>query len=239
MVERWHRSLKNAIRCHTSKDWVDTLPIVLLGLRVCIKEDINASTAEMLYGKSLRIPGEFFDDLKMPPSDPKFFVEPLRRFMQQFRSIPTAHHHKVKLFIFKDIYSCSHVFLRDDSVKKPLDAPYTGPFQVSRRITDRVFEIVIDGKNITVSVDRLKPAFMPSQHIQPTDVSFSNKPATSVNISKDTVLPNTNSDSNLNPNDNKLNHNFPQSTNLRTYPGPKNKNLVRFNNKISIKLITP
>lgn len=30
MIERWHRSLKTAIRCHESKNWLEALPVVLL-----------------------------------------------------------------------------------------------------------------------------------------------------------------------------------------------------------------
>ncbi|GFY68495.1 unconventional myosin-Id [Trichonephila inaurata madagascariensis] len=42
MVERLNRTLKQAIRCHNTK-WTESLPVVLLGLRACIKEDLNAS----------------------------------------------------------------------------------------------------------------------------------------------------------------------------------------------------
>jgi len=78
LVERWHRSLKAAIMCQANAEWVDALPIVLIGLRTCYKEDIRASTAEFLYGKTLRIPGEFFDHEDML-NDPQPFVEPFRR----------------------------------------------------------------------------------------------------------------------------------------------------------------
>ncbi|KOX76144.1 hypothetical protein WN51_11884 [Melipona quadrifasciata] len=33
MIERWHRSLKTAIRCHENKNWLEVLPTVMLGLR--------------------------------------------------------------------------------------------------------------------------------------------------------------------------------------------------------------
>ncbi|GFT23917.1 hypothetical protein TNCV_3207691 [Trichonephila clavipes] len=60
MVERLHRTLKQAIRCHDTK-WTESLPVVLLGLRACIKEDLKASCAEMIFGKALVLPGEFFE----------------------------------------------------------------------------------------------------------------------------------------------------------------------------------
>jgi len=80
IVERWHRSLKAAIMCQANAEWVDALPIVLIGFRTCYKEDIRASTAELLYGKTLRIPGEFFDHEDML-NDPQPFVESFRRLM--------------------------------------------------------------------------------------------------------------------------------------------------------------
>ncbi|KAL7724971.1 hypothetical protein ACLKA6_009760 [Drosophila palustris] len=58
LVERWHRTLKAAIKCHMTNDWCDVLPLMLLGLRATWKEDLGASLAEMLFGSSLRVPGE-------------------------------------------------------------------------------------------------------------------------------------------------------------------------------------
>lgn len=109
LVERWHRSLKASIMCHNNKDWVDVLPVVMLGLRICFKEDLSASAAEFVYGKVLRVPGEFFDT-ENASIDPKPFVEPLRRFMQKLRPVPTVHHQRNQnTFIFKDLGTCSHV----------------------------------------------------------------------------------------------------------------------------------
>jgi hypothetical protein len=46
--------------------WIEPLPTVLLGHRTCIKEDMKASAAELLYGMPLGIPGEFFANDNMP-----------------------------------------------------------------------------------------------------------------------------------------------------------------------------
>ena len=58
MVERLHRQLKAAIRCHRQR-WTEVLPLVLLGIRSAWKEDLDATAAEMVYGQPLRLPGEF------------------------------------------------------------------------------------------------------------------------------------------------------------------------------------
>ncbi|XP_029179191.1 uncharacterized protein K02A2.6-like [Nylanderia fulva] len=97
MVERFHRSLKSAIRCHASIEWVDILPTVLLGLRASVKEDLKTSAAELDYGTPIRLPGEFFID-EDPPEDPQIFIEKLRKFMRKIRPTPPAHHIRPRVF---------------------------------------------------------------------------------------------------------------------------------------------
>ena len=77
MVERFHRTLKAALMCSPNTPWPDLLPSVLLGLRTAFKEDLQASPAEMLYGTSLWIPGEFFVTDSIPASS-RDFVGKLR-----------------------------------------------------------------------------------------------------------------------------------------------------------------
>lgn len=69
IVERWHRTLKAALMCNPNIPWTSLLPSVMLGLRTCYKEDLKPSPAEMLYGTTLKIPGEFFvhQDLEADP----------------------------------------------------------------------------------------------------------------------------------------------------------------------------
>lgn len=61
LVERFHRQLKAAITCHADPNWIETLPLVLLGIRSAFKDDLQSSSAELLYGEPLRLPGELFD----------------------------------------------------------------------------------------------------------------------------------------------------------------------------------
>ncbi|XP_076762902.1 protein NYNRIN-like [Xylocopa sonorina] len=48
MVERFYRQLKATIKCHKTEDWVEILPIILLGIRSAYKEDLSASATEMI-----------------------------------------------------------------------------------------------------------------------------------------------------------------------------------------------
>ena len=52
-----------------------------------------------------------------------------------------------------------HVFTRHDAVCKPLQSPYDGPYRILKR-TDKHFTIAINNRNDTVSIDRLKPAYL-------------------------------------------------------------------------------
>ena len=158
-VERWHRSVKAAIKCHETSDWVRVLPVVMLGLRNSLKEDIGTSAAELVYGTTLRLAGEYFID-EEPSQDPQIFLEHLRQIMREVRPQPTAHHHKARIFTPKTLYTCTHVFIRVDAVRKPLDQPYEGPYEVVERLNDFCFRVKVKDTNQDISTERLKPAFI-------------------------------------------------------------------------------
>ena len=61
LVERFHRQIKSSLKaCHTPTHWVESLPIILLGICTALKQDLGCSAAELVYGTTLHIPGEFF-----------------------------------------------------------------------------------------------------------------------------------------------------------------------------------
>lgn len=159
MVERFHRQLKAAIRCHQSR-WTEALPAVLLGIRSAWKDDINATTAEMLYGQPLRLPGELLTPRIREEDDinAETFVKQLRQRLQDIRPAVINRHGDKKIFIFKDLATTGQVFVRHDGPKRPLQHPYDGPYRVVSR-SDKFFIVNVKGKNITISIDRLKPAY--------------------------------------------------------------------------------
>lgn len=159
LIERWHRTLKGAIKAQQSNDWVSKLPTILLGLRTAVKEDLQASAAEMLYGTTLRIPGEFFvSSKKLIISD---LLLKMRDNMRNLRPTETSDHNtRVKTFIERSLPKATHVFVRTDAVRTPLQQPYEGPFRVIKR-REKFYTLDIKGKNVTVSIDRLKAAHQP------------------------------------------------------------------------------
>lgn len=172
MVERWHRTLMAAIKCHTGQQWTNVLSTVLLGLRSNVL-DSGSSLAEYLYGTTLKIPGEFILPEEFTP-DPQIFLEEFRELMRSVKPTSVEHRHKRKIFVHKDLYSCSHVFLKIGTIKKSLDCPYSGPHKVLSRISDRVFEIEINGDKRRVSVENVKPAFFVSPELSSTNNLSSN-----------------------------------------------------------------
>ncbi|GFW26812.1 transposon Tf2-9 polyprotein [Trichonephila clavipes] len=156
MIEELHRPLKSAIKCHATERWT-VLPIILLGLRASLKEDILCTPAELVFGTTIRLPGEMFDCSK-PDDDVLNFVSKLKSHMQSLHPKPPKHHSKRPVFIHPGLLEATHVFLRRDMLRRPLQQPYDGPFKVLQR-KDKVFFLDINGKRVSVSIDRCKPAF--------------------------------------------------------------------------------
>ncbi|GFU65063.1 gag-pol polyprotein [Trichonephila clavipes] len=67
-IERWHHILKASIMCHENESWTRSLPIILHGLRRIWRADFESIPAELLYGKSIRFPCDFFEDTQFQPS---------------------------------------------------------------------------------------------------------------------------------------------------------------------------
>ena len=161
MVERFHRQLKAAIMAHESPNpWTITLPSVLLGVRSAVKERLGRSAAKMIYGTTLRLPGEFMQQYTIDANtDLENYSDKLRVAMSRLRLCPPRDTHQKNIFQFKEIETCTHVFLRRIAIAPPLTAPYDGSYKVVAR-SGRVMKILNKGKVETVSLDRVKPAHL-------------------------------------------------------------------------------
>ncbi|XP_026467882.1 uncharacterized protein LOC113371475 [Ctenocephalides felis] len=158
LVERWHRKLKAALVCSTEPR-IKILPYVLLGLRNSFKADIKASRAEMVYGTTLRPPCDFIN-VSDNSTNPQIFLDNHSRIICALKPTPTAHHNKGKMFILKDMGICTHVLLKADHVRKPLEPPCSGPYEILERVTDRIYKLRINGTEKNFTVERLKPAYI-------------------------------------------------------------------------------
>jgi transposase InsO family protein len=74
-VERFHRRLKDSLRARLAgSDWPLHLPWVMLGLRAAPREDSGVSSAELVYGAPLTLPGPIISIAEPPPAE---FVQQL------------------------------------------------------------------------------------------------------------------------------------------------------------------
>lgn len=107
LVERFHHSLKQALRCHDSQ-WTESLPIVLLGLQSAFKEDINGTYSEMVYGTTIRLPAEFLSPSPAPQLDPASFLhlETLCRCYYQPQPLLIPIHHILFIQHLISVHMC-------------------------------------------------------------------------------------------------------------------------------------
>ncbi|KOC58987.1 hypothetical protein WH47_00812 [Habropoda laboriosa] len=103
------------------------------------------------------MPADYFTDTTGTNEDPSELVNQLRAHMRNLRPTKGTRHGAKRSFVFKDLSTTTHVFIRADTVRGPLQNPYEGPFPVISR-AEKTYVIQIRGKNVTVSLDRLKPA---------------------------------------------------------------------------------
>lgn len=162
MVERAHRTLKTAIMAR-KESWLTALPIVLLGIRITPNEStyspFTAVTGSYAQVPRLLVDSEENDNMDFTNTHIKTLTEEMQKFnMDNFsnghiHTIPDSH-------VPKDLQTCEKVWLRTDRVRKPLEAPYTGPFLVVKRHNKYFTLKMSENMNNNVSVDRLKPAYI-------------------------------------------------------------------------------
>ncbi|KAK3701031.1 hypothetical protein RRG08_063284 [Elysia crispata] len=161
MVERLHRQLKASLKARTtSSNWFDELPMVLLGIRSSWRVDPGCSPAELVYGSTLCIPGEFLqphDARTVEPDVP--FLRHLQQTMRSFQPPTPQFHGQPSVYVPANLAPAKFVYVRKDSHKHPLQRPYDGPYLVLNK-SDKFFTVDIKGRPETISIDRLKAAFV-------------------------------------------------------------------------------
>jgi cleavage and polyadenylation specificity factor subunit 1 len=91
LVKRFHRTLKAAIICHADRQWMEALLLVLLDIRMAFQTDLQAPAAVLVYGETLRIPGELVTPTT-DPVEPPHLITQLRQHMASLRPVMAARH---------------------------------------------------------------------------------------------------------------------------------------------------
>jgi hypothetical protein len=117
---------------------------VLLGLRAAPKEDSAVSSAELVTGTPLVLPGQ----LLHVPDPPRVNVPPPPTRPLSYAAAantPPAH-----------LARAGYVYVRVGGQQRPLAAPYAGPYLVVSKGA-KTFTIQVGQQQEIVSVDQLKP----------------------------------------------------------------------------------
>eukprot|EP00106_Octopus_bimaculoides_P023425 XP_014790867.1 PREDICTED: uncharacterized protein LOC106884150 [Octopus bimaculoides] len=111
-----------------------------------------------MYGAPLTVSGEFLPNAKSDP-DVKRYLTQLRDSVGQLHSIPMSTHDTPRPSVPNYHCTANIVFIRCDARRKSLQSHYDGPYELICP-GDKSFQLLIGGQQVTVSVDRLKPAHL-------------------------------------------------------------------------------
>nr|CDS26281.1 gag pol polyprotein [Hymenolepis microstoma]CUU99092.1 gag pol polyprotein [Hymenolepis microstoma] len=101
--------------------------------RNSVKEDLGCCPAELALDTTLRLPGEMTSDSQdQIPIYPSSYSARLKDHFRSVLPTPTLLNNK-PTHIHKDLSTCPFVFVQVDTVKKPLQPPYDGPYKVLKR----------------------------------------------------------------------------------------------------------
>ena len=131
--------------------------MVLLSIQTALKTDFGCSVADLVYGTTLRIPGEFFVSEQTNPAE---FVSQLKTAMSNLKAVPTcgdSSYHNVH--VSHHLSTCAHVFVRHDAIRKPLQVLYNGPYKVLK-CSGKHFTLEVNGQQKVISLDCLKPTHL-------------------------------------------------------------------------------
>jgi hypothetical protein len=152
LVERLHRRLKDALRARlATAAWPQHLPWVLLGLRSCPREDSGLSSAELVYGSPLTLPGIVVTGQEQPA---EFFVELFHSRLSSFSPLPPQQ--QPSSSSGSRLRGARYVFVRSLAAAPGLTPAYRGPFRVVEP-GEKTFKVQFGPRVEVVSVDRLKP----------------------------------------------------------------------------------
>ncbi|KAK3886577.1 hypothetical protein Pcinc_009226 [Petrolisthes cinctipes] len=103
------------------------------------------------------------------------FLDTLRSTVSKFLASPPRTPDNQRCFVPSALGSAEYVWVRHDEHRRPLQRPYNGPFKVISK-SSKYFTIQGPHREETVTIDRLKPAIVPSTTIDGGPVGSSQTP---------------------------------------------------------------
>ena len=163
IIERFHRTLKTALAASTIEpDWSRKLPWVMLSLHSTPHAALGSAPAEAVFGKCLRIPADI-----LPTPDPGHSPTEVSKITESFMPPKQTYNSFTrKIRMPPQLMKCPFVYERIDSHRPPFSPMYAGPYTVLKR-ENKAFLLNKNSKEIWVSIDRLKPAFLAEEISNP------------------------------------------------------------------------
>ena len=123
---------------------------------------MGCAAVEMALGTSIRLPGEYFENSTPVELSEENTVQPASQYAKTLCSFMNSlcytiprHPKKQPTYVNPLLFRyCSQVFVCIDSVKSPLQRPYSGP-HFALEGHDKYFSIEKDGHTDTITIDRL------------------------------------------------------------------------------------
>ncbi|GFO33310.1 Pol polyprotein [Plakobranchus ocellatus] len=161
MVEHLHRQLKTSLKARaTSSNWFAELPMFLLDIRSSCRVDTGCSPAEIVYGSTLRIPGEFLQPRDAGTFEPALpFLKHLQQTMLSLQPPALKFHGYHPVYVPPSLASADFAYVRRDSHKHPLYLLYDGSYRALNK-NNKYFTVEVKGRSYIITLDRLKAAFV-------------------------------------------------------------------------------
>ena len=137
-IERQHRTLKDSIKASLvemgdvyKQNWMSQLPLTLLGRRVSLQPELEASPSDLVLGGGVTLPGVLVPDHPTKQTNQQLLVN-----LQQNAAKPAVqmsrHSAPEEVVEPKDFQSATHVYVRVDKPEN-LGQKFQGPFPIIKR----------------------------------------------------------------------------------------------------------
>ena len=115
-IERFHRTLKVALRSGTPETWKFRLPMAMLSLRSMFSESINCAPSNVVFGTSLRLPADILTKSSNNIIEQNVYANELRKAMSQLLP-PKSNFVPIPGQIDIRLRSCDYVFVKNNAKK--------------------------------------------------------------------------------------------------------------------------
>ena len=115
------------------ESWISALPIVLLGIR-SMPNCSNFSPFYAVTGAQMLLP-QLMINTENTETVTQNFTRELHKTMAKFDLTDFSNREKSTKtpYVLDQLQTCDKVWIRIDRVRKPLEAPYSGPYMVLER----------------------------------------------------------------------------------------------------------